>query len=83
MKALLATQPSAAHSSRVAEERRLKELSAIQADIASAVLASPRNTSAGNAQDAWRQYRSLGERLAATSVPGAPSVTEAVSQMRR
>ena len=51
--------------------------------IAGAVLASAPNASAVDAEDAWRRYRSLGERLAATSIGGAPSVTEAVSQMRR
>lgn len=51
--------------------------------IASAVLASAPNASMVDAQDTWRRYRSLGERLAATSVSGAPSVTEAVSQTRR
>jgi len=33
--------------------------------------------------DAWRSYRALGERLAATSVPGAASLTDAVSKQRR
>jgi len=51
--------------------------------IASAVLASPRSASQTDADSAWRQYRSLGQRLAATSVVGAASLTDAVSQMRR
>lgn len=51
--------------------------------IASAVLTSPRTTSQTEADSAWRRYRSLGERLAATSVRGAPSLTDTVSQMRR
>jgi hypothetical protein len=50
--------------------------------IASAVLASPGGTG-GDADAAWRRYRSLGERLAATSVSGAASLTNAVSDMRR
>jgi len=41
------------------------------------------NSLAVAADAAWRRYRSLGQRLAATSVSGAASITEAVSQMRR
>jgi len=52
--------------------------------IAGAVLASrDKGASAEHAQRAIEQYRSLGKQLAATSLPGAPSLTEAVSQMRR
>jgi hypothetical protein len=32
---------------------------------------------------ALQQFRALGQRLAATSVPGAPSLTEAISRQRR
>jgi len=51
--------------------------------IASALLASPRSGTQEDADSAWRRYRVLGERLGATSVGGAPSLTDAVSQMRR
>ena len=52
--------------------------------IAGAVLASrDKGASAEHAQQAIPQYRSAGEQLAATSAPGAPSLTEAISQMRR
>lgn len=51
--------------------------------IASAVLTSARTTSQTEADSAWRRYRSVGERLAATSVHGAPSLADTVSQMRR
>jgi hypothetical protein len=51
--------------------------------IASAVLANPRTAPGAEGDLAWRQYRSLGQRLAASSVVGAPSLTDAVSQMRR
>ena len=51
--------------------------------IASALLASPRGETQEDADAAWLRYRSLGQRLAATSVGGAPSLTDAVSQMRR
>ena len=43
----------------------------------------PSNQATEAADAAWRRYRSLGERLAATSVCGAPSLTDQVSQMRR
>jgi len=34
-------------------------------------------------ETAWQRFEEACDRLAATSVPGAPSLTEAVSQMRR
>ena len=40
-------------------------------------------TSAEDAQRAWREFQLLGAQLAATSVPGAPSLTEAISRARR
>jgi hypothetical protein len=49
--------------------------------VARGVLAGPQNL--GKADAAWQQYRSIGHRLAATSNSGAPSLTEAVSEMRR
>lgn len=51
--------------------------------IASAVLTASRCEPEMDADTAWRRYRSLGQRLAATSVSGAPSLTDSVSQMRR
>jgi hypothetical protein len=33
--------------------------------------------------EAWRRFREIGRKLAATSVPGAPSVTETLTQSRR
>lgn len=51
--------------------------------IAGAVLRSEANSSASDANGAWLRFRALGERLAATSVAGAPSLTDAVSQLRR
>jgi hypothetical protein len=35
------------------------------------------------AAEAWRRFREVGEKLAATSVTGADSLTQAVSEMRR
>lgn len=35
------------------------------------------------AADPWRQFQAVGAQLAATSLPGAASLTTAVSQMRR
>lgn len=51
--------------------------------IASAVLASSLSDPQADPESAWRRYRSLGHRLAATSVGAAPSLTDSVSQMRR
>ncbi len=51
--------------------------------IAGAVLRSEADSSASDVSEAWHRFRALGERLAATSVAGAPSLTDAVSQMRR
>jgi hypothetical protein len=56
--------------------------------IAGAVLKtqqeSRRDIQAGpSGEDPWRRFQALGNRLAATSVAGAPSLTDAVSQMRR
>lgn len=50
--------------------------------IAGAVLAT-RSNSEADIQEAWRRYRSAGERLGAASANGAPSLTDTVSQMRR
>ncbi len=47
--------------------------------IANAVL----KPAAGDADQAWRLYRAVGERLAATSIAGSASLTDAVSQSRR
>lgn len=33
--------------------------------------------------EAWRRFREVGDKLAATSVPGAPSVTDALIESRR
>jgi hypothetical protein len=49
--------------------------------IASAILTA--QPSENDSDAAWRHFRAVGERLAATSRPGAPSLTDAVSQMRR
>jgi hypothetical protein len=51
--------------------------------IASAVLASPGEAPNAEAEAAWRRYRATGQRLAATSVSAAGSLTDAVSDMRR
>lgn len=52
--------------------------------IARAVLSGPPGADVrADAHAAWQRLREMGERLAATSVPGAPSLTEAVSRMRR
>jgi hypothetical protein len=52
--------------------------------IAGAVLKSHRESGPGiSANDAWHRLQSLGEKLAATSLAGAPSLTDAVSQLRR
>jgi len=51
--------------------------------IAGAVLSSRGAPSAEDAAEAWRRYREVGNDLAATSVVGAPSLTDAVSDMRR
>jgi hypothetical protein len=54
--------------------------------VARAVLAAPHAHSRNDdlyGDVALRHYRSLGERLAATSTRGAPSLTDAVSEMRR
>ena len=48
--------------------------------IAGAVLAS---RGACDAEDAWRRFRDVGRRLAATSAPGGATLTDAVSHMRR
>jgi hypothetical protein len=66
----------------LADQVRLLEY--LTPKIADAVLASQREEkSAEDDRDAIQKYRSTGARLSATSVPGAPSLTEAVSQMRR
>ncbi len=44
---------------------------------------SDAKASASDAASAWREFRAVGERLAATSVASAPSLTGAVSQLRR
>ncbi|HXE53833.1 MAG TPA: hypothetical protein VN541_12500, partial [Tepidisphaeraceae bacterium] len=52
--------------------------------VAGAVLAgsqAPAESDAATA--AWQRYRTVGERLAATSTSGAASITETVNQMRR
>ena len=36
-----------------------------------------------DSQRAWLEFQNLGKELAATSVEGAPSLTDAVSQARR
>jgi hypothetical protein len=51
--------------------------------IAGAVLNSAAVNLKPAANGALQQFRAAGERLAATSVPGAPSLTEAISQQRR
>lgn len=51
--------------------------------IAGAVLASWGAGDAADAEAAWRHFRDVGRRLAATSVPGAATLTDAVSHMRR
>jgi len=63
-------------------EDRVRLLQFLAPKIADAISARPPVPSADAAQ-AWRHFNELGNRLAATSVPGAPSLTEAVSQMRR
>jgi hypothetical protein len=49
--------------------------------IAGAVLR--RTESAGASDEAWRRFRRIGEKLASTSTPGANSLTQALSDMRR
>ncbi|HZL34669.1 MAG TPA: hypothetical protein VFC78_05110 [Tepidisphaeraceae bacterium] len=57
--------------------------------IAAGVLADGRRDASvtenaeADADALWQEYRKVGERLAATSVPGAASLTDAVSEMRR
>lgn len=51
--------------------------------IACAVLARGSNAPGNEAGEPWQRFRTLGGQLAATSVPGAASLTDAVSQMRR
>ena len=51
--------------------------------IAEAVLTPPPSASEQDPNAAWLRYRALGDRLAATSVAGAASLTEEVSKMRR
>jgi hypothetical protein len=49
----------------------------------SAVLASRPDSDAVDADEAWRHFRAVGRRLTATSAPGAATLTDSVSQMRR
>jgi hypothetical protein len=51
--------------------------------IAGAVLKPNEANRPLDADSAWQRLSDLGDRLAATSVPGAPSLTDAVSQQRR
>jgi hypothetical protein len=57
--------------------------------IANAVLdpapaaASSSSAAPDSTEDAIRRLRAAGERLAATSVPGAPSIIEALTSSRR
>ena len=60
--------------------RRLEHLTP---RIASAVLASSLSGARADPESAWHRYRSLGQRLAATSAGGAHSLTDSVSRMRR
>jgi hypothetical protein len=51
--------------------------------IANAILSPQPSASERDPSAAWLRYRALGDRLAATSIPGAASLTEEVSKMRR
>ena len=62
---------------------QIRLLEYLTSKIASAVLTSPSHKPEADANAAWLRYRALGKRLAATSVSGASSLTEAVSEMRR
>lgn len=52
--------------------------------IAQAVLApAPPAAASPDAHDALNHFRAIGNRLKATSAPGVPSLTQAVSEQRR
>lgn len=65
----------------LADQVRLLEY--LTPKIASAVLAPSSGVDPRDRDAAWRRFRAVGERLAATSLPGAPSLTDSVSRMRR
>ena len=51
--------------------------------IADAVLSRAESDGVGNTEEAVGRYFALGDQLAATSVAGSPSLTDAISQRRR
>jgi len=51
--------------------------------IADAVLLAAQASGKSDADEALPRFRAAGERLAATSVPGAASLTDALCQSRR
>jgi hypothetical protein len=52
--------------------------------LAPRIQAAPSPSNANDDRDqAWRQFRAVGARLAATSGPSSASITQAISEMRR
>jgi len=51
--------------------------------VASAMLSTEDSQVSQDPATAWARYREVADSLAATSVPGAASLTESISEMRR